>query len=208
MPTLETLTLLVEDYGYLAIFIAMYFEGLCIPIPSEIVMGFAGFMVYQGKLSFPGAIFAGWLGSFAGSCTIYYAARKGGRQFLYRYCHLVRLSPAHLDTFCGWFRRFGPPLIIPWRQIPVLRTKISIAAGLLDLGAWVFVLNTAAGIAVWCALAVSLGYYFGQNWLLFVDIFSQLGAVVIAVIAVAAAAGAVAVLLYLRRRRKTKEEER
>lgn len=205
---LDNLTLLVEDYGYLAVFIGMFFEGLCIPVPSEIVMGFAGFMVYQGKFSLTGAILSGWLGSFAGSCTIYYVARKGGRQFLYRYCHLVRLSPAHLDVIGEWFHRFGPPLIIPWRQIPVLRTKISIAAGLLDLKPLVFVLNTAVGIVVWCTLSVSLGYYFGQNWMLFVDFFSRLGTFVVVAIVVAAVVGAVVLFLYLRRRRKTKEEGR
>jgi membrane protein DedA with SNARE-associated domain len=208
MPTLDSLTVFVENYGYMAVFISMFFEGLCIPIPSEIVLGFAGFMVYQGKFSFTGAILAGWLGSFAGSCTIYYAARRGGRQFLYRYCHLIRLSPAHIDTFGEWFRRIGPPLIIPWRQIPVLRTKISIAAGLLDLRAWVFALYTAAGIAVWCTLAVSLGYYFGQNWLLLVEIFSRLGTVVVAALAVGGAAVAIGAYIYIRKKRKRKEEAR
>lgn len=208
MPTLDSLTVFVEDYGYLAVVISMFFEGLCIPIPSEIVMGFAGFMVFQGKFSLPGAIFAGWLGSFAGSCTVYYAARRGGRQFLYRYCHLVRLSPAHIDTFGEWFRRLGPPLIIPWRQIPVLRTKISIAAGLLNLRVWVFALYTAAGIAVWCTLAVSFGYYFGQNWHLFVDIFSRLGTFVVVALAAVATLGAGALLLYLRSQKRARQETR
>ncbi len=207
MPTLDSLTVFVEKYGYLAVFVSMFFEGMCIPIPSEIVLGFAGFMVYQGKFTFTGAILAGWLGSFAGSCTIYYAALRGGRQFLYRYCHLIRLSPAHIDTFGEWFRRLGPPLIIPWRQIPVLRTKISIAAGLLDLRAWIFVLYTAAGIAVWCTLAVSLGYYFGQNWLLFVEFFSRLGTVVVAALAVGGVAVTAAAYIYIRQR-KRKEEAR
>lgn len=208
MPTLDSLTVFVEDYGYLAVFVTMFFEGLCIPIPSELIMGFAGFMVFKGKFSLPGAIFAGWLGSFAGSCTVYYAARRGGRRFLYRYCHLVRLSPHHIDTFGEWFRRLGPPLIIPWRQLPVLRTKISIAAGLLDLRAWVFALYTAIGIAVWCTLAVSVGYCFGQNWHRLVDIFARLGTYIVATLAAAAVLGAAGLLIYLRRQRKAREEVR
>ncbi|MDT8902644.1 DedA family protein [Anaeroselena agilis] len=208
MPALENLTLLVEDYGYVAVFVGMFFEGMCIPVPSELVMGFAGYLVYQGKFSLTGAILSGWLGSFAGSCTIYYAARKGGRHFLYRYCHLLRLSPARLDTIGEWFHRFGPPFIIPWRQVPVLRTKISIAAGLLDLKPLVFALYTAVGIAVWCTLSVSLGYYFGQNWMLFVDFFARLGTFVAAAIAVLAVVGVGGLFLYLRRRRKLKEQGR
>lgn len=202
MPTLDSITVFVETYGYLAILGCMYLEGLCVPVPSELLLGFAGFLVYQGKLSFAGAVGAGWLGSFAGSCTIYAAARKGGRVFLYRWGHLVGLSPARLDLIAGWFGRYGPPVIIPWRQIPVLRTKISIAAGLLDMRPWIFAANTAVGIAVWCLLAVSFGYYFGQNWWLFVDLFSRLGKVVIAAVIAAAGAGAVALFLYLRRRRQ------
>ncbi len=208
MPTVDALTVFVEDYGYVAVFAAMFLEGMCIPVPSEIVMGFAGFMVYQGKFTLSGALFAGWLGSFAGSCAIYWAARKGGRKFLYRYCHLLRLSPAHIDTFGGWFCRFGPPLIIPWRQLPVLRTKISIAAGLLDLRALVFVPYTALGIGIWCSIAVACGYYLGQNWHIFVDIFARLGAVVAAALAVVALLGAGALFVWLRRRRKIKEEAR
>ncbi len=208
MPTVDSLTVFVEEYGYFAVFTAMFLEGLCIPIPSEIVMGFAGFMVYQGKFSLPGVLLAGWAGSFAGSCTIYWAARKGGRNFLYRHCHLVRLSPARIDTFGGWFRRFGPPLIIPWRQLPVLRTKISVAAGLLDLRAPVFAFYTAAGIAVWCSIAVACGYYLGQYWQVFVDILARLGVAVAAALAVVALLGAGVLFIYLRRCRKTKEEAR
>jgi len=204
MPDFESLTGLIENYGYLAIFLAMFLEGMCIPVPSELVLGFAGFLVYQGKLSFAGAVFAGWLGSFAGSCIIYYAARKGGRAFLYRWGRLVQLTPARLDTIAAWFSRWGPPLIIPWRQIPVFRTKISIAAGLLDMRAWVFSFNTALGIAVWCSLAVGLGYHFGRSWHLLVDIFSRLGAFVVAA-AVVAGLIAVGAFFYLRRR-KIKEE--
>lgn len=206
MPSIESLTVLVADYGYLAIFISMFFEGLCVPVPSELVLGFAGFLAFQGKLAIGGAILSGWLGSFAGSLSIYTFARTSGRKYLYRYCHLAHLTPERLDLFGQWFGRFGPPLIIPWRQIPVFRTKISIAAGLLDIPVLVFAANTACGIAVWCTLAVSLGYYFGRNWHLLVDIFSRIGTFIVAGVILAGAAG-LALLLYLRRR-KIKEEAR
>lgn len=206
MPNFEALTVVVEDYGYLAVFVTMFFEGLCIPIPSELILGFAGFLVYQGKFSFAGSILTGWLGSLCGSLTVYALARTCGRTWLYRYCHLVRLSPDKLEIIAKWFNRFGPPLIIPWRQIPVFRTKISIAAGLLGMRTWVFVLNTAIGIAVWCTLAVSLGYYFGRNWHRLVDIFSRLGTYIVAVVILAGAAG-LGFFLYMRHQ-KTKGDPR
>ncbi len=151
MPDLNSLTNIVGEYGYLAVFCTMFLEGMCIPIPSELIMGFAGFMVYQGKFSLGGAIAAGWLGSLSGSFTVYLVARKGGRKFLYRWGHLIHLGPERLDIIGDWFNRYGPPLIIPWRQLPVIRTKISIAAGLLDMRYIVFTAYTAIGIAVWCS---------------------------------------------------------
>ena len=204
MPDLNSLTKIVMDYGYLAVFCTMFLEGMCIPIPSELIMGFAGFMVYQGTFSLTGAILAGWLGSLSGSFTIYLLARKGGRKFLYRWGHLVRLGPERLDIIGDWFIRYGPLLIIPWRQLPVIRTKISIASGLLDMRYTVFTAYTAVGIAVWCTLAVSLGYYFGQSWQTLLAIFTDIGHYIIIAIFAAVALGVG--LFYYRRRRKIKEE--
>lgn len=186
MGDLEYLTLFVEKYGYLAVFLAMFLEGLCIPVPSELIMGFAGFMIFQGKFSFAGAVLAGWLGSFTGSFTIYLIARKGGRKFLYRYGHLVGLTGRRLDRIADHFNRYGPLIIIPWRQLPVIRTKISIAAGLLDMRYIVFGTYTALGIGIWCTLAAWLGHYFGRNWHLLVDIFARLGAVIVVLIGIGA----------------------
>ncbi|HMM19646.1 MAG TPA: DedA family protein [Selenomonadales bacterium] len=202
MPDLGSLTDVVKTYSYLAIFFMMFLEGMCIPIPSELLLGFAGFMAYQGQLAFAGAILAGWLGSFAGSFAVYLLARKSGRKYLYQYGHLVYLSPERLDRIAGWFSRYGPVLILPWRQLPVVRTKISIAAGLLDMRYAVFTLYTALGILVWCTLAVSLGYYLGQNWEQLIDIFSETGYFIIA----AVTALMLAVLYFLHRRRKKTSE--
>lgn len=205
MPDFGILTELVEDYGYLAIFVAMFLEGMCIPVPSELVMGFAGFMVFQGKFSLLGAILAGWLGSLSGSFTIYLLARKGGRKFLYRWGHMVQLTPSRLDMIGEWFTKYGPPLIIPWRQLPVIRTKISIAAGLMDTRYTIFTAYTALGIAIWCTLSVSLGYYFGQSWQKLLAIFTQLGHYVIIAIIILFAS---LVVFFLYTRRKRKEEVR
>ncbi|XEQ91660.1 hypothetical protein SCACP_04680 [Sporomusa carbonis] len=93
----DSLTNIIEQYGYLAVFLSMTLEGMCIPVPSELVLGFAGFMVYQNVFSFPGAILAGWLGSMTGSLFIYFLARQGGREFLYKFCRLIHLSPSYVD---------------------------------------------------------------------------------------------------------------
>jgi len=199
------LTNIIASYGYIAILLFMFLEGMCIPIPSEFTMGFAGFLAYQGNLSLPEAILAGWLGSFAGSFSIYLLARKGGRKFLYSRGHLIHLGPERLDTIGVWFNRYGPPLIIPWRQLPIIRTKISIAAGLLDMRYIVFTIYTSLGIAIWCTLAASLGYYFGRNWELLVSFFSALGYYVVIAIVIAAFA---LVFFYYSRKRKLQKSLR
>ncbi|MDR3564655.1 MAG: DedA family protein [Negativicutes bacterium] len=206
MTELDALTKIVADYGYLAVFCTMFLEGMCIPIPSELIMGFAGYMVYQGHFSLTGAILAGWLGSFSGSFSIYLLARKGGRKYLYRWGHVVGLGPRRLDIIGDWFNRYGPPLIIPWRQLPVIRTKISIAAGLMDMRYVIFTAYTALGIAVWCSLSVFLGYYFGQNWQNLLAIFTELGHYII--LAIFGIILSCALFVVYHKRRKIKEEVR
>ncbi|HWR09795.1 DedA family protein [Sporomusa sp.] len=171
---------IIEQYSYGAVCLAMVFEGMCLPIPSELVLGFAGYMVYKGVFSFPAAVFAGWLGSMLGSLFIYFVARQGGRRFLYRFCGIIRLSPVYVDRMGEAFIRYGPQIIIPWRQLPIVRTKISIAAGLLNMRLTTFTLLTALGIGIWCTLAVGLGLFFGPHWQTLIDIFSELGYLVIA----------------------------
>ncbi|MDF2569687.1 MAG: yghB [Sporomusa sp.] len=170
----------IQQYGYLAVFLSMILEGMCIPVPSELVLGFAGFMVYQGIFSFPVAVAAGWLGSMLGSLTIYFIARQGGRKFLYKLCRLIRISPSYVDKMGECFIHYGPQIIIPWRQLPIVRTKISIAAGLLNMRLTTFCLLTAFGIAIWCTLAVSLGLFLGPHWHNLIYIFTEVDYIVIA----------------------------
>ena len=154
----------IEKFGYLAIFVCTFIEGMCIPLISELILGFAGFLIFKGTLTFLPTVFSAWAGSFCGSFFIYCVFRRGGRPLVYRYGHYISLTPRRFDKFSEWFERFGPILIIPWRQIPVLRTKISIVAGIFDLNIYVFSVLTAIGIAVWTFAATYVSYSFGNNW--------------------------------------------
>lgn len=160
----QALIQFIEKYGYLAIFTSMIVEGLGILVPSEIVMGLAGALVYLGQLYWPIAWLSGILGSMTGSFLAYKFARSTGRPWLYRHGKLIGLTGERLNKTASWFAQYGPVIIIPWRQLPVVRNKISLAAGLLDLPANVFLSFSAAGIALWCAIAMALGYYFGASW--------------------------------------------
>lgn len=194
MPDFNLLTAIIQNYGYSAIFLASILEGACMPIASELVLGFAGLLVYKGQLSFWGAVSAGWFGSLIGAFIIYSAARYGGRKFIYKWGHVIHLTPIRIDTFTDWFNKNGAALIIPWKLLPVIRAKISIAAGLLRMNKAVFLLYTATGIAVWSFMGVSLGAYLGDKWPVILELIPRLGKISAAVAALTAFG--VAYLIY------------
>jgi membrane protein DedA with SNARE-associated domain len=175
MPDLTVLTPIIENYDYLAIFFAMLLEGACIVIPSELVLGFAGFLVYQGKLTFISSAAAAWLGSLTGSLCIYCLAKYAGRNFLYRWGHVIHLTPERLDTTAIWFNHYGPAMLIPLRILPVIRPKTSIIAGLLDMNPAIFLGYTALGIGIWCAIGITIGQYLGSEWQVLLAMFYHFG---------------------------------
>ncbi|MFA6074396.1 MAG: DedA family protein [Negativicutes bacterium] len=196
----------IEKFGYLAIFICTFIEGMCIPLVSELILGFAGFLVFKGTLMFLPTAFSAWAGSFCGSFFIYCVFRRGGRPLVYRYGHYIRLTPRRFDKFSEWFERFGPILIIPWRQIPVLRTKISIVAGIFDLNIYVFSALTAVGIAVWTTAALYVSYSFGENWQQLLALGADLSNFIVYVL-IFSVIGA-AIVFYWRKKEKHKKRSR
>jgi len=196
----------IEKFGYLAIFICTFIEGMCIPLVSELILGFAGFLVFKGTLTFLPTAFSAWAGSFCGSFFIYCVFRRGGRPLVYRYGHYIRLTPRRFDKFSEWFERFGPILIIPWRQIPVLRTKISIVAGIFDLNIYVFSVLTAIGIAVWTTAALYVSYSFGNNWQQLLALVKDLSDFIVYIL-IFSAIGAV-IMFYWRKKEKRKKRSR
>ncbi|MCX7970065.1 MAG: DedA family protein [Negativicutes bacterium] len=191
-------TRFIGEYGYLAVFALMTLEGLCVPVFAELVLGFAGFLVFSNHLQLIPTIVSAAAGSLLGSNLIYWLMRRGGRRLLLRWSGYLRLSPRRIDSWSAWLDRYGAWIIIPWRQLPVVRTKISIVAGLLDMPYRHFLPPTAVGIAVWCSIGTLAGYHLGNNWRQFIDFFVTFGHYLMAAGTAAAAAG----LLYWHRRRQ------
>jgi len=200
---LSFVTTLIDKFGYLAIFFAMLLEGSCLPAAAELVLGFAGFLVYQAKLSFASTVIAAWLGTFTGSIAIYQLSRYGGNRLLGKYGHIIHLTPEKIEKVSEWFNHFGPIVIVPWRQMPFIRPKISIIAGLLKMQPLIFITYTAIGTVIWCTIGTALGYYLGYKWPMLMDLFNHLSQVIALTIAVTAVS--ISALLY-NRFRKTKEE--
>ncbi len=178
----RVLSTFVESAGYPAIFFLMALESACIPVPSEVVMVGAGFFVARGDLSFLPATAAGVLGNLAGSLAAYFLGRTGGRGAVERYGRLLRLHRGHLLSAEKWFGRYGGPAVFFSRMLPVVRTFISLPAGVGKMPVLPFSLYTITGSLPWNAALVGLGVIFGARWSVVLRYFHLATAVVLAIV--------------------------
>lgn len=177
----------ITGLGYLGIFVAMALESACLPVPSEVIMPFAGYFVFLGKLDFWFVTLAGALGCLAGSLVAYYVGLKGGRPLLRRYGHYVFISAGHLGWAESWFKRWGNKAIFISRLLPVIRTVISLPAGIAKMPIKPFIVYTFIGSLPWCAALAYLGYVLGENWAEIGGYFQNLDLLVVVAIVLAAA---------------------
>jgi membrane protein DedA with SNARE-associated domain len=181
------ITGLIVQFGYLGIFVAMVLESAALPVPSEIIMPFAGFVVFQGRLDFLLVLIAGTLGNLAGSIILYYIGLKGGRPILLRYGKYIMVSEKEMKIADNWFKRFGSKVIFFSRMLPVVRTFISLPAGTARMDFKKFCFYTLAGSIPWNLALVYLGFVLGERWselesvFQMVDILAVIGLVVIIV---------------------------
>jgi len=155
---------LIQDYGLLIIFVAMVAENACLPVPSEVVVPYGGVLAALGYTSLWAVIVVSTLAALVGTGTVYAIGRWGGRPLALRYGHRIRLKPSHVDQAERWFERRGEPMVLYTRMLPVVRTFISLPAGIARMS-WVkFVIYTAVGSVVWNTALAYLGWAFGANW--------------------------------------------
>jgi membrane protein DedA with SNARE-associated domain len=160
----HTLLDLFTTYGYLGIFLAMAIESCCIPLPSELTMPLAGFLAYQNRLNLAGDTFAGALGCVAGSIVAYWIGATGGRALLLRYGRYVLISHRDADRADEFFARHGDITIFLTRLLPIVRTFISLPAGITRMNFTKFVIYTFLGSLLWCFALAYAGYKLGQHW--------------------------------------------
>jgi membrane protein DedA with SNARE-associated domain len=146
----------------------MAVESACIPLPSEIIMPLAGWMLVKDHgLGFPWlvvAAFVGAAGNLAGSLLAYYVGYKGGRPLVNRYGRFVLMSQHDLDVAEKWFTKYGTWAIFFSRVLPVLRTFISLPAGIARMNVWRFSAFTFAGSLPWSLGLAWAGYVLGEHW--------------------------------------------
>src|SRR5215469_17036897 len=151
--------------GYLGIVLAMAIESCCIPLPSEIVMPLAGYMVfkYPTQFSFIGVGIAGALGCVLGSAAAYGIGAAGGRPLLLKYGKYILISKADSDRADRWFARYGAPVAFFSRLLPVVRTYISLPAGIAETPIVPFLAFTLLGSLPWTFVLALAGYHLGPQ---------------------------------------------
>ena len=160
---------LVQHYGYAALFFLAVLESMCIPIPSEATFGFGGAMcttIVGGDhpLNIAVVIVVGVVGSLIGSIIAYEVGRSAGRSIVDRWGKWILLTHKDLDRAEAWFAKYGAVSVLVGRIIPVVRTVISLPAGLAEMNRARFMVLTTIGCAAWVSLLVGLGYAAGENW--------------------------------------------
>ncbi len=188
----------LATWGYLALFVVNFISAMLIPIGSEAAMGYAGALA-SGELAsgsahlelFPTIVVA-ILGDVVGSCVGYAIGRFGGRPLVDRAGRFVLLTHRDLDRAEAWFARRGEPFVLFGRLIPLLRSFVSVVAGLGEMAFAKFLAFTVLGCGIWCAGLVSAGYGLGASWNSITKDFSDAGYVVAALVVL----GIVAVVLH------------
>ena len=154
----------ISSSGYLGIVLLMGIESACIPLPSEIIMPFSGYLVFRGDFELFRVGLAGAFGCVVGSVPAYYLGLYGGRPLVEKYGKYVLISHRDLDTADRWFERWGDWAIFFSRLLPVVRTFISFPAGVARMNFPRFVLYTFVGSFPWCLGLAYVGMKLGQNW--------------------------------------------
>lgn len=150
--------------GYPGIFLLMLVESAGIPMPSEVIMPFSGFLVADGRMVFWFIVIAGTLGNLVGSLLAYWIGYKGGRPLIEKYGKYILISSHDLDLADKWFRKYGDLTVFFGRLLPVVRTYISFPAGIAKMDLWKFSIYTTLGALPWTALFGWLGVKMGANW--------------------------------------------
>ncbi|HVQ01194.1 MAG TPA: DedA family protein [Candidatus Thermoplasmatota archaeon] len=154
----------IQTFGYGGIFFLMMLESMVVPVPSELVMPFAGFLIEKGSFTFPLIILASTLGSITGSLIFYYVGKTGGHALVEKYGKYVLINHDDVRKTEEWFHRRGELTVFFARLVPVIRHLISLIAGIGKMEIKRFTLYTIIGAALWNTILAYLGYMLGQHW--------------------------------------------
>ena len=191
----------IASWGYVAVAILMAAENACIPIPSELILGFAGYLIFADQMTFTGALIAGMVGGMAGSIFAYVVGHRGGRSFVDKYGHYFFVKKSHVDIAQKWFDKYGLKAVFFSRMLPVVRTFISLPAGFAHVDMKKFLTLTFLGSLPWTALILAAGMMLGKSWEIMLKIGHQASLIFVGVCAV------IIVVMYLRYRKRKQQAQ-
>jgi membrane protein DedA with SNARE-associated domain len=154
----------ISTLGYGGIVLLMAIESACIPLPSEIIMPFSGYLVYTGRFNIWLVSVAGAFGCVVGSLVAYWVGMYGGRPLIEKYGKFVLVSRHDLDLADRWFARFGEAIVFVSRLLPAIRTFIAFPAGVARMNLKKFIIYTFAGSLPWCLGLAYVGQKLGEQW--------------------------------------------
>jgi membrane protein DedA with SNARE-associated domain len=163
-PLVQFATDVVDKLGLTGVFVLMLFESACIPIPSEATMLFAGFNVSDGEYSLFAAVSVGVAANVVGSWIAYAVGYFGRIDILEKHGRKLHIKPSHLAWADRWFERYGDATVFFSRMLPIIRTFISLPAGVAKMPFWRFTLFTTAGCIPWVLMLTWIGKAAGDNW--------------------------------------------
>jgi membrane protein DedA with SNARE-associated domain len=170
----------ISTYQYLGIMFLMALESACMPVPSEIVMPFSGYLVVRdGEMSMLGVVLAGSVGCTIGSIGAYIVGFYAGRPLIVRYGKYILLNEKHLVTAEKWFEKWGDKATFIARLLPVIRTVISLPAGIAKMDFRKFVFYSFVGSVPWTFMLAYVGYWLGPEWESIKGVFRGLDVVVV-----------------------------
>ncbi len=186
-------------FGYPGLVALLLIENLFPPIPSELILPLAGFLVGRGEMSFLPAVLTATLGSLLGAYALYALGLWGGRPLVLRYGRWLRVKEEDLDRAEGWFGKYGDRVVFFARMVPGARSIVSIPAGTLRMPLLRFTLLSVLGSAAWNTLLICAGWSLDDNWRQVANVVGPISNGVFVILLVAAAGGA----LWLWRRGKS-----
>jgi len=178
-------------WGWIAVFIFMILESACFPIPSEIVMPFAGYMVYKYGMGTHGLILASMIGTAAnlvGSLLAYIVGFKVGKPFVEKYGKYLLIGEKEYARIEGFFKRYGGASVLIGRMLPAVRTVISLPAGIFKMNIRKFTLYTIIGSIPWNLMLTYAGYILGEKWIQLSKQFEYIDVIAVIVLIIVAIA--------------------
>lgn len=197
------MTEMMSEFGYFGVFLLIMIENIFPPIPSEVILTFGGFMSTFSNVTRLGVIIAATIGSVVGAMILYSIGSlvdvERLEKVVDRWGHLLRLNRKDIYKADKWFDKYGPWAVLFCRLVPLVRSLISLPAGMSNMNFLLFVLLTTIGSTIWNSVLVYLGFSVAENWEVVVHymaVYSNIAYVILAL------SGIIAVVWYLRFRRK------